>query len=95
MTGDDHVKKFGNFRLYNNDGLLFCECCDKKVGYEREDYTLQLTYMMRSVSCICVVVHRSFWHWVMMNMQSDISNNSVHSTNRHQTRTKSSAEQAQ
>ena len=33
MTVDDDVKKYGEYSLYNNNGLLFCKCCHKKLDY--------------------------------------------------------------
>ena len=37
--------------------------------------TLQPTHIMQTVSSMCSVVHSSFWHWGLMKVQNNVSNN--------------------
>ena len=37
VTVDQRVETCGKYGLYNNNNLLMCKCCGKKVDHHRED----------------------------------------------------------
>ena len=37
VTVDQCVEKYGKYGLYNNNNLLMCKCCGKKVDHQQED----------------------------------------------------------
>ena len=65
VTVDQRVEKYGKYGLCNNNNLLMCKCCGKKVDHQREDsIRSHITTPLHDQNCesTYVPVHRMCWH---------------------------------